>query len=402
MISKNLNSFLEFGYFLDYKNPIYEMDFSKTDKYKYINCTEEELIQEGIFHWEKNIEERFELTDKHVVPLSGGLDSRAILSALLKLTDAKNIYTFTYGAPGTFDYDIGNQIAEKIGTRHLKLPLTEYNYNIDSLVDISRRVAHQTILFHHGPVGLIDKEFKGANIWSGAIIDVFFGRHHHVRKANNWKDAIINSFYENQYVKSIKLSNCEYSEMIPLVQYDEKLENIFEREHVIDLMNRQVKFIAPHVLMDGLSYTTLFNSELSDFANCIPNNYRENQYLYKKIFINAYPELFSIRTKTNHGLNLNASKLSIFFKRFQNKLSKTLGYQDANSNYLDFNKSIRTKKDLKNVVATNIMDLKSRKLIDWVDIEEILNNHLTQKGDFADALIVLASLEIHLKAGKKL
>ncbi len=35
------------------------------------------------------------------------------------------------------------------------------------------------------------------------------------------------------------------------------------------------------------------------------------------------------------------------------------------------------------------------------DIEEILNNHLTNKANYADALIVLTSLEIHLKRGVK-
>ena len=50
----------------------------------------------------------------------------------------------------------------------------------------------------------------------------------------------------------------------------------------------------------------------------------------------------------------------------------------------------------------NVMDLKSRNIIDWIDIELILKNHLSNKGDFADALIVLASLEIHLKSGLKL
>lgn len=71
-------------------------------------------------------------------------------------------------------------------------------------------------------------------------------------------------------------------------------------------------------------------------------------------------------------------------------------------NYLDFNEKIRTKKDLKDVISTNVMDLKQRNIIDWIDVEEILNNHLSKKGDFADALIVLASLEVHLKSGLEL
>ena len=71
-------------------------------------------------------------------------------------------------------------------------------------------------------------------------------------------------------------------------------------------------------------------------------------------------------------------------------------------NYLDFNEKIRTKKDLKDVIINNVMDLKQRNIIEWINIEEILNNHLTNKGNYADALIVLASLEIHLKNGLKI
>lgn len=71
-------------------------------------------------------------------------------------------------------------------------------------------------------------------------------------------------------------------------------------------------------------------------------------------------------------------------------------------NYLDFNEKIRTKQDLRKVITSNVIDLKDRDIIEWRNIEEILNNHLTNKGNYADALIVLASLEIHLKNGLKI
>ena len=71
-------------------------------------------------------------------------------------------------------------------------------------------------------------------------------------------------------------------------------------------------------------------------------------------------------------------------------------------NYLDFNEKIRTKQDLRKVITSNVIDLKDRDIIEWRNVEEILNNHLTNKGNYADALIVLASLEIHLKNGLKI
>jgi len=48
------------------------------------------------------------------------------------------------------------------------------------------------------------------------------------------------------------------------------------------------------------------------------------------------------------------------------------------------------------------MDLKERKIIDWIDIDNIWKRHINKESDHADALITLASLEIHLKAGKSL
>lgn len=403
MKNENLNSFLDFGYFLDYKNPSYKIDFGNTNKEQYIDSTEDELIDDGIRLWEKTIDDQFNLNKRHVVPLSGGIDSRAILATLLKYTDANNIDTFTYGTPGTLDYEIGCEIAQKVGTNHHKFPLTEHTYKLDDLINTSKRVDHQTMLFMHGPVDIIDKEFKNTNIWSGAIIDVFFGRHHHKKTATNWNDAILNSFAENQYVKSIKLANCDYGDYIKLVEYDSELEKSFELEHIIDLMNRQVKYIAPHVLMNGLDYKVLFNSELSSFANSIPDKYRDNQRLYKKMFIKAYPELFSIRTKSNFGLCLDATRQAIFLKRAQNKIFRTFGFsKNSDVNYLDFNEKIRNKKDLRGVVSSSVIDLKNRNIIDWINIESILNDHLSGKGNFSDALIVLASLEIHLKSGLRL
>jgi hypothetical protein len=400
---ENLNSFLDFGYFLGSKNEDYTIDFSKTNKEKYINFSLEELTDKGIYLWEDTIEKQFISNEKNVVPLSGGLDSRAILGTLLKFTEAKNINTYTYGTPNTLDYDIGNEIAKKFGTKHISMPLTEYTYDMDTLLDVSKRIDRKTLLFLHGPIDIIDREFGNANTYSGAIIDVFFGRHTHINKADNWNQAILNSFHENQYTRSIKLSNCTYNNYFNLVDYDKNYEEVFEFEHVIDLMNRQIKFIAPHVLMKGLNYKTLFNNDLSDFANSIPNKYRENQILYKEMFIKAYPELFSIRTKNSNGLSLNASKNAIFIKKVQDKVLRALKLSSAKgTNYLDFNEKIRTKKDLRDIISMNVMDLKSRNIIDWIDIELILKNHLSNKGDFADALIVLASLEIHLKSGLKL
>lgn len=403
MTLTNIRSFLEFGYFLDYVNPDFQVDFSSTDKAKYQDMPEEEMLDTGIRFWKEAMQEQYVSGEQHVVPLSGGLDSRAILATLLESFEAKDIMTYTYGTPGTYDWDIGNDIARRVGTNHHKLPLADYNYNTLALVDISKRIQRQTVLFHHGAIDYIDKVFSGAIIWSGAVIDVFFGRHNHKNLATNWNNAILNSFTENQYVKSTSLTKGKYQEYIGLVDYDPAMKGILELEHVIDLMNRQTKFVAPHVLMKGMRHNNLLRDKLTAFACSIPNHHRKDQSFYKKMFLRSFPELFSLPTKTSYGLPLNASATKLLFARAQNRIARTFGLiADRNTNYMDFNEKIRSKDDLKHVIKSNVLDLKKRNIIDWIDVDQVLGNHLAKRGDHADALIVLASLEIHFKSGLQL
>lgn len=182
----NLNSFLKFGYFLDYKNPNYNIDFSGIDKSRYENSRENELIDISINLWKDALIRNFNPNENNVVPLSGGIDSGAILATLLELTYARNIYSYTFGTPGTLDYEIGNYIAKVVGTKHTEIPLTEHEYNLAELIDISKRIDHQTIMFLHPPVSVIDDLFSDFNVWSGTIIDVYFGRHTHIQKAGTW------------------------------------------------------------------------------------------------------------------------------------------------------------------------------------------------------------------------
>lgn len=134
----------------------------------------------------------------------------------------------------------------------------------------------------------------------------------------------------------------------------------------------------------------------------IPNKYREEQYLYKKILLHTFPKELSWKTKTNFGLPLKASKQRVVINKIKDKVIRVMGFTGANVNYLDFNQKIRNKSDLRNIISLNIHDLRDRNVIDWLDPVEILKTHLAGKGNHADALIVLASLEIHFKTGLKL
>jgi hypothetical protein len=173
-------------------------------------------------------------------------------------------------------------------------------------------------------------------------------------------------------------------------------------------MNRQLKYIAPHVLFKGFHYKTPFlHQELMDFMLSIPDKYRYKKYLYKKILLKAFPGFSRFKTKENLGLPLDSNQFSVLGRRIFYRLGREISkvkplFIDPGINYLNFNMAIRERSDLQKIVYDNLMDLKQRKLLEWIDFEQIWKRHMNKRVNHADALLVLTSLEIHLKAGKKL
>ncbi len=401
-MNASLQAFLNLGYFLDY-DPKWKVidDTKEIDRNKYMDITAEDLIKVAgnIFH--QSISDNFKTEKKNVVPLSGGLDSRAILAGLLEHTEARNIYTYTFGTPGTLDYEIGCEVAKKLGTKHTALDLTQLSFQQSELEDISKRVDHQAILFHHWPVWEVDKHFQGAEIWSGFMGDPLSGSHLSNKPSETINQAISSFLSKNQFVKSTRfpLTAKDISNQLNIPAIPKEKLTLDEQ---LDFFNRQMKYIAPLVLMKGYNFRTPFLHKMwVNFTLSIPNRYRRNQLLYKQMLIRYYQDAFSIRTKNNGGLSLNTGKKKVYVYRLLQRLSnKITGHRDVN--YIDFNKGIRKMLWLKEIFRHNIYDLAERNIIEDIDIKDLYNRHINQNYDHADALITLCSLEIHLKAGKRI
>ncbi|MBM7839413.1 hypothetical protein JOC54_002693 [Alkalihalobacillus xiaoxiensis] len=392
----NLNSFLKLGYYLDYKENRYNFDFSNVDQKRYNNFNEEELIKIGSGKLTDAISENFKENELNVVPISGGLDSRAILAALLEFTDSQNIETYTFGTPGTLDFEIGKQVGRKLGTKHTEFSLKDYKYVLTDLLDISKRINQQTILFHHPPIHYIDKLYGGGKLWMGSFAGPISGGSIRNKPFKNMIDAKKHFIKKNTYSKSVDLCNVNEEMFYDSIDYNEKNINNLEFEENLDFYNRQLKFIVPHVLMKGFNYGVPFiNKEWVDFIMSVDSKYRYNQYLYKKILLYTFPKAFAIRTKNNHGLSIKAKPIQVLSKRITNKFFSNIS---QHTNYIDFNEAINKRDDLREIIYENVMDLKNRNIVNWVDIEGIWKAHNRKEAKNADALVILASLEIHIKS----
>jgi len=406
---QKVSPFLYFGYFptimADLKDEPWATVKTVKARQKYID--EAELLSQGISSLQsayKGVSSR----DMHIVPLSGGLDSRAVLGGLLSEGLRNHIITVTFGIPGTLDYDIANVIAKRAGVRHESINLTQVKLDQDALEETAKSVRGWIWLFDAFYLRLVNKRFgKKVVYWSGFMGDPLAGSHLPQKESSTWNSALSEFVIKNRFTSSINIANPNYcpEDSLPKVPILENSALSFDDQ--LDFSIRQQTYIRDLVIPQGYSYQTPFLSKRwVEFILGIPRQYREHQYIYKEILKSAYPELFSFPITNNLGLPLSAPwwSKSIRFgtrliKDMVRKISpwQNINWIYPNTKYIDFNLALRDRQDIKTLVYENIQDLKSRKIVDWVDIDSIWQYHQTRNGNYADVLTLLASLEIYLK-----
>lgn len=240
----HLNSFLKLGFFVDWE-PDLSIDFSRVDPGSWCRVPEAELLRRCAELWRGAVVRRFEAGRRHCVPLSGGLDSRAILAVLLECTEARSIDTCTFGTPGTYDFDLGTRVARAAGTRHVTYPLNETKYRLDELVDASRRIRHQTVLFHHPPLRDMAERFGEHVIWSGFLGDKLTVAPQPCRGPEQARTSFVR---HNTYVKSTSLSSWSDARLAGALELPGVETTPLAPADQLGFRYRQLKFIAPHVL----------------------------------------------------------------------------------------------------------------------------------------------------------
>ena len=350
--------------------------------------------------------------DTHIIPLSGGLDSRAILGGLLEAGLKDQITTVTFGSPGTFDFDIGCDMARKIGVHHECIDLTQVRLTQELLEKTAQEVGMQVWSFDAYYNRLICERFgRDTTYWSGFMGDPLAGSHLLPESSKTWDIALSRFVSRNRFSRSIDLTapGFDPKDVLPQSPIFENTRLSYDDQ--LDFAIRQQSYIRVVVLPGGYDYRTPFlHPDWVDFILSVPRRYRENMYLYKEILKQAYPKLFSFPTKTNLGLPLSAPhwreqlrrislRASSVAKRFL--LNGPWGVQPR-LNYIDFDQGLRKREDLKTIVYQNLQDLKHRGVVDWIDIDAIWDRHQRKLGNHADALTLLASLEINLKVQVRL
>lgn len=327
--------FLSFGYFLENSPPL-ELNFSQNNNYNSLDYDECLMIAKNL--WKSTFAESYDASKQmqHVVPISGGIDSRALLFELLKYKEAKEIYTFTFGVKGALDFEIGNEIAKHYGTNHHQIVCNDNILTLDNAIQFGEMVDYSCNLFLTPQVSQL-LQFKGMNIWSGTVIDVYFGRHFHDIESTSAEIAAQNFIRENTLSKYFE-HMIDKQDLIKALEIP-KLQGC-SMEHAIDLANRQAKFVAKHLLYKGYKFSTMLGDEITEFALSINQAFHLKQKLYIDMMQGLYPNFNDHPCKTTFGMKLSTPDYQVKIKRMVVKFLKSINtnFKDPYVNYLDWEK----------------------------------------------------------------
>ncbi len=396
MTNKYIKFFLRYGYFprkqentINFNNYNYDYDTYSLD--------ENAIKAANLFI--DNVEKLFDKSQNHLVPLSGGLDSRTILFTLLKFTEAKNIYSYSFGVKGTLDYEIAANLAKELGINHIAFDLQQYHYDINDLIEHSTFVGKQTFLFHNPPIRQINHMFKDFDVWSGIVGDVVAGSALPINQSSSFDDSI-NSYLAKKTYSKDDILNDDFKEFIFIDKFSNKTNLTLDEKIIFtERFNNSYK---PHICFGEFDYKLPFlNSEWTDFMFNLPKVLKRDKLLFLKMLPNIDNKIYDAPIKSKFGCKLNDSELSVLFKRIENKINNKLGKIPVGTNYFDFNIKFNTDNSFSNLITEQIVDLNNRNIIDFLDLTKIISMYKNNKVS-SELIKTLVSLEIHLKNGKKL
>ena len=341
-----------------------------------------------------------------VIPISGGMDSRAILGGMIRHLSNEQIQTVTFGIPGALDYEIGQKVAHKAGVSNKVVNLDYITWDEDELIRYAAKFQYPIALVEGFLFSQVFDGFEGNPYFlSGFMGDPLAGSHLPANQSTDWQQAKAAFIKRNNYTRREALFS-KKNILPPNPLADTEILTLDEQ---LDFFIRQRCYIKPLVLLKGHQHIAPYlNRPWIEFMLNLPQELRRGQFLYKKILQYMYPDLFSLPLKNLGGLPLGASRLQIFEKRVLNKFQK-LGRRylpfvftrpSPGLNYIDFERAYRENPDLKTIAEKSLDDLNNRNIVEEINIPAIWQEHQSRKYNYAQLITLLASLEIFFKAAE--
>lgn len=302
-----------------------------------------------------------------IVPISGGLDSRAILA--IAVESGLTVDSFTVGTPGTDDFDFGTDIAHFLGARHRAYDVREFSFSLSSLVALARSlgdwVSPIDIWFNTAP---LEHYEPGLPVLTGLYGDFVAGEFARGSKrfARTFDQFIAGSALFGRPLRA---------ELVNLLR--QKLSAIespsLSEYELCRLIFMHTCTYRPNVFGLKREYRNPFaDEEWVSFMMSAGLDARKGKTLYHEILEAGWPSAFGKPTKNFRGASLLASpfrkKVSFTKRRAGNVLrryvpvSKKLLGPGRGHNYADFLDLVRNNQSFRKLVTDALSSLGQRDL----------------------------------------
>ncbi|MGM0933367.1 MAG: hypothetical protein ACQEWD_07980 [Bacteroidota bacterium] len=409
--NKNINDYLHFGYIPELGNvnrideilkPSNSGPFSKEELENY---NEDILIKKGIEVLREVFDDLMSVNNqkKHLVPLSGGLDSRLILAALMERVDPGNIEAITFGSPHSFDYEIPAKIIKNTNVSLERINCTKLNYSSENLKEAIRNGGRWTSIpdiYINQKALKLDQEYVR---WSGFLGGELAGSYGDLN--SNTLDNRKKFVEYQKRSKSFELTESSYKPENSLNPVNYSRGNLTEFEKLF-LYNRSASGSLAIMFPENTRLNTPFlHPSWVNFILNVPIKYRKGDNLFHKILLTMYPDIMNLPTKNKAGLGLgNKSKIDYCFNftklkiRFElNRVIQSVSYPPIGVNYLDFKNAIKKLPSLRTTVSEACKNLEKRNVVHWLSPNEIFQDHLKGKKDNSKILLIFVGLELNLQ-----
>jgi len=263
------------------------------------------LFREGL---EKRIQ-AYNHGEKLLLPLSGGLDSRYLLGTALELVAPSRIVSMTFGTPGSYDYEIGRQVAEAAGVRHVAYPLSPDNYSAEAFQNNCRDTDGQISFTTEAPVETYqDFAQYGSVVLSGYVGDTVMGKKVHPHMVIDRRSIVL----DDVIIKSDDpLTGYLASQIVEDSYYYENWEapsltapelwffiNHFTKYSIycVCKYREHFKYVSPFI-----DYAFL------DYVLNLPSEFRNSRRLYFSWLERHFPGLSALPCSSFRGAPLSAS-----------------------------------------------------------------------------------------------
>jgi len=344
----------------------------------------------------------------HVVPLSGGLDSRFLLALLLERVPRASIRAVTFGVPGALDFDLAGRVAQAAGVVHERLDLSQLRVTRAELAATADRAPWGFVFEAHFNHEIPRRHGPDATYWSGIMANVTSGKDLDFPETT-WASSCREFAGRSRLLRGRALSAPGFDAAAVLPPEPILADGALAHLEQLYAFLRYPGRIDAALLASGHRWRTPFRTApWNEFMLRVPRELRAEPGFYRAIATASSPALFALPTKNDLGLAPAAGTLQRRVRDLGQKLVRRvnrlapgrLPLVNPSLNYADLDGELRTDGDLGRVIGAAVEALARRGVPGWLDPLELLARHRARRENLGEHLALLASLELHLARGE--